>query len=78
MDNASQIVDIWHLFKEHADKKQIEICAEKYIDLVADYGASDMILRECLGNCDYLDEAIRYYLDIGEDDDDYIDNDWDE
>ena len=78
MDNASQIVDTWNLFREHLDKKQIEIAAEKYIDLVADYGASDMILRESLGNCDHLDEAIRYYLDIGEDDDDYIENEWDE
>ena len=78
MDNTSQIVDTWLLFKEHADKKHIEICAEKYVDLIADYGTSDMLLRECMGNCDYLDTAIRYYLDIDEDDDDYIDNDWED
>ena len=27
-----EIVDIWNLFKEYIDKKQIEVVAEKYVD----------------------------------------------
>ena len=39
-----EIVDIWNLFKEYIDKKQIEVVAEKYVDLLADYGVSDETL----------------------------------
>ena len=75
MDNSSTISETWMMFKEHLDKKHVEAAAEKYIDLCADFGADDVILKECFGNCDILDAAIRYYLDIDEDiDEDY---DWD-
>jgi hypothetical protein len=36
--NEEQISDIWTMFKEYLDKKQIELAAEKYVDLLADYG----------------------------------------
>jgi hypothetical protein len=65
-----QIVDVWLCFKEFIDKKQIEIAAEKYVDLLADYGIDDVVLKDCLGNDDTLDDAIEYYLDL--------DNDWEE
>jgi hypothetical protein len=65
-----QIVDFWLCFKEFIDKKQIEIAAEKYVDLLADYGVDDIVLKESLGNDDYLDSAIEYYLDL--------DDEWDE
>ena len=39
--DESQIVDIWTLFKEYTDKKNIEIAAERYVDLLADYGVDD-------------------------------------
>ena len=71
-----QIVDIWGVFKEYIDKKQLEIVAEKYVDLLADYGVGDDQLKESLGTDDHLDAAINYYLDI---DDELTadDDDWD-
>ena len=64
-----QVVDVWGLFKEYIDKKQLEIVAEKYVDLLADYGTSDQVLIESLGSSASLDEAINYYLDSDEDED---------
>lgn len=72
--NEDQIVDIWNLFKPNLDKKQVEIAAEKFVDLLADYGVDDITLKEALGNDKDLDNAIQYYLD---DDGDYEDDDWD-
>lgn len=71
-----QIADVWLTFKEYIDKKQIETAAERYVDLMADYGVEDETFRDCLGNCSYLDAAIKYYLEL----DDYTDedNDWDD
>jgi hypothetical protein len=75
--DTSQICDIWTLFKEYLDKKQIEVIAEKFVDLLADYGVSDETLKESAGHDQYLDEAISYYLD--DDDDDFDNNEeWDE
>lgn len=70
MLNDSQIVDIWILFKEYLDKKQVDIVAEKYVDLLADYGVSDEVLEECIGNDNDLDEGIKYYLEVDYTDDD--------
>lgn len=64
-----QIVDIWTLFKNYIDKKNLEIAAEKYIDLLADYGVDEITLKDALGNDDYLDDAIGYFLDIDVDND---------
>jgi len=74
--NEENIADIWTLFKEYLDKKQIEIVAEKFIDLMADYGVSDQILKEVMGHDATLDEAIHYYLDLDNIDDD--EEEWDE
>jgi hypothetical protein len=76
--NEEQIADIWTLFKVYLDKKQIEIIAEKYVDLIADYGVSDQTLKEAIGVDSDLDAAIGYYLEI--DADAYVDDepdDWD-
>jgi hypothetical protein len=74
--DEEQIADIWVLFKEYLDKKQVEIVAEKYIDMLADYGVDDQQMKELFGIDALLDEAIGYYLDI--DADNYIDDDeWD-
>lgn len=71
-----QIADIWLLFKEYLDKKQIELAAEKYVDLLADYGVDDLTLKDTLGTDKYLDAAIQYYLDLDTDiDDDYYEDD---
>jgi len=74
--DSSQIIDIWNLFKEHTDKKHVETLAERFVDLLADYGVGDDVLKESLGTEDHLDAAINYYLDI---DDELTadDDDWD-
>jgi len=63
------IVDIWLLFKDQIDKKVISITAEQYVDQLADFGVTDQTLKSAMGNCDILDAAIAYYLDIDEDTD---------
>ena len=73
--NENQLADIWMLFKEHIDKKQQEAVAERYVDLLADYGVSDKIFEAATGVDDILDQAIEYYLDIEEDD---RDEDWED
>jgi len=65
----SQITDVWNLFKEYVDKKQAEIVAEKFVDLLADYGVDDQTMISCLGNDGVLDSAINYYLDLDESED---------
>ena len=66
--NEAQIADVWNLFKDYLDKKQILLAAEKYVDLLADYGVDDIVLKDILGNDKYLDAAINYYLDLDEND----------
>ncbi len=74
MLNETQIGDVWLNFVEYIDKKQVEIVAERYVDLLADFGVSDRTLQGALGVDDILDQAINYYLDEDDsenDDDDY-------
>jgi hypothetical protein len=75
--DETQVVDIWMLFKEYLDKKHIDMAAERFIDLMADYGVSDEALKDALGHDSALDHAINYYLDL--DDEDVLDEelDWD-
>jgi len=75
--NEENIVDIWSLFKEYIDKKQVEVVAEKFVDLLADYGISDETFKESLGSDSVLDDAIYYYLDIDSNEVEE-DEDWDE
>jgi hypothetical protein len=74
--NEAQIADMWLLFKEYLDKKNVDLAAEKYVDLLADYGVDDIVLKETLGTDKYLDAAIQYYLDLDAnlDDDNYEDD----
>jgi hypothetical protein len=74
--NEEHISDIWTMFKEYVDKKQMDLIAEKFVDLLADYGVSDETFKEVIGTDSNLDEAISYYLDLDNVDDD--DDDWDE
>jgi len=70
----SQIADVWMMFKEYLDKKHVEMAAERFVDLMADYGTGDDTFKELLGTDKDLDHAINYYLDIDEeyyDDEDY-------
>jgi hypothetical protein len=74
--NEEHISDIWTMFKEYVDKKQMDLIAEKYVDLLADYGVSDETFKEVLGTDGNLDEAIGYYLELDAVDDD--EEMWDE
>ena len=70
MLNETQIGDIWLNFVEYLDKKQLENVAERYIDLLADFGVSDKVMKGAIGIDDTLDQAIGYYVDDDEDEDD--------
>jgi len=72
MLNETQIGDIWLNFVEYLDKKQLETVAERYIDLLADFGVPDKALQAATGVDETLDQAIGYYLNDdfdGEEDD---------
>jgi hypothetical protein len=74
MLNETQIGDVWLNFVEYLDKKQLETVAERYIDLLADFGVSDRTLQNATGVDEILDQAIAYYLNEDEgvaDDEDY-------
>ena len=75
--NENQIADIWLLFKEYIDRKVLDAVAERYIDLLADYGISDRVMGAATGHDEDLDNAIEYYLDEDEDEDDYEEDNWD-
>lgn len=75
--DGSDVVEVWHLFREYIDKKSVAALSEKFIDLVADLGISDEELKEALGEDKYLDEAIMYYLDLDNVDDD-IEDEWED
>lgn len=61
--NENHIGDIWLLVKEYVDKKAIESLAERYVDLLADLGVNDKIIKDSIGYDEPLDAAIEYYLD---------------
>ena len=73
MLDENAISEIWLLMKEYMDKKNLEIAAEKYIDLLADCGLDEPEFKSALGSDSVLDGAIYYYLDIDTDNED-----WDE
>ncbi len=78
--NENQISDIWVFFKEFIDKKEIELAAEQYVDLLADFGIKDKILEGARGEDADLDAAIEYYLedDVDEEieEEDYDDDEY--
>ena len=82
MLNETQIADIWLLFNQFVDKKQLDVAAERYVDLLADFGVGDRALQGATGNDEYLDRAVAYYLEDSEgaeeeieEDEDYYDED---
>ncbi len=76
----NQIADIWLLFKDYVEKKEVGEIAEKYVDLLADYGIKDKVLEGARGADADLDAAIEYYLedDADEEQDENFDYDEDE
>ena len=73
MLNETQIGEVWMLFSDYIDKKQLDIVAERYIELLADGGVRDRTLQAAIGTDTVLDHAIEYYLEDDEepDTDDY-------
>ena len=71
MIDGRLLTELWEFFKAHADKKLIDVKAEKYVDIMADYGVEDDAFKEALGSDEDLDGAINYYLDLDEKDEDY-------
>jgi hypothetical protein len=66
MLSETQIGDVWLMFVEYIDKKQLEVIAERYVDLLADFGVSDRTLSNATGVDEILDQAISYYLNDDE------------
>jgi len=75
MLNETQVGDIWLNFVEYIDKKQLETVAERYVDMLADFGVPDKVFQAATGVDDILDQAIAYYLN--EDEEGYDDDDED-
>lgn len=69
MLSETQIGELWILFADYLDKKQIDIVAERYVELLVDQGVSDRVLQACVGVDQVLDQAISYYLEEDEVDD---------
>ena len=63
MLNETQIGDIWLLFADYIDKKVVDSVAERYVDLLADFGVTDRMMQAATGVDGVLDSAIEYYLD---------------
>ena len=70
MLNETQIGDVWLLFADYIEKKQQELVAERYVELLADLGVSDKVMQASTGVDSILDSAIEYYLDDEDDEDD--------
>jgi len=64
--NEEYIADIWMMMKPYLDKKHTEMAAEKYVDLLADFGVDDITLKGVFGTDNELDNAISYYLELDE------------
>jgi len=62
--NEEHVSEVWMLFKQYIDKKQLEVAAEKYIDMLADQGVADTVLQDAMGMDIHLDDAVVYYLDL--------------
>jgi hypothetical protein len=63
MMNEEQIVEIWAAFKGYIDKKSVDAAAERYVDLLVDFGVEETELTAALGSDKDLDAAIHYYLE---------------
>jgi hypothetical protein len=49
----------------------MDVVAEKFVDIMADYGVEDEEFQNAMGADEDLDQAIQYYLDAESEDEDY-------
>jgi len=76
--NDNQIADVWLLFKEYIDKKILDTVADRYVELLADYGVNDATLEMATGHDEILDKSIEYYLEETSDEEEEFEEDnWD-
>ena len=73
--DETQVVEIWTVFKEYLDKKQVHAAAERYVDLLCDMGTKEEVFNEAMGSDSELDDAICYYLDLDKLEDEDADED---
>ena len=59
--------------KSYVSAKDKSVVAGKFVDIAMDNGVQDEELKELIGHDDDLDEAIRYNLDIEQDEEDFED-----
>ena len=67
------LIDVWGLMKSYVSAKDESVVAGKFVDIAMDNGVQDEELKELIGHDDDLDEAIRYNLDIEQDEEDFED-----
>ena len=67
------LIDVWSLMKSYVSAKDKSVVAGKFVDIAMDNGVQDEELKELIGHDDDLDEAIRYNLDIEQDEEDFED-----
>lgn len=73
MLNETQIGDVWLLFSDHIDKKHLDEVAERYVELLVDNGVNDRTLQHSTGVDPVLDQAIQYYLEDNDEDQEELD-----
>lgn len=73
MLNETQIGDVWLLFADSIDKKHLDEVAERYVELLVDNGVSDHTLQHATGVDNVLDQAIQYYLEDNDNDQEELD-----
>tara|TARA_R110000796_G_scaffold5859_3_gene21477 strand:+ start:567 stop:779 length:213 start_codon:yes stop_codon:yes gene_type:complete len=66
------LIDTWNLLKAYVPAKDKAIVATRFVDIAMDNGIHDEEIKEMIGNDDELDEAIRYNLDLEEDDEEEL------
>ena len=64
---TQMLIDVWNLIKSYVPTKDKSVVAERFVDIAMDNGIEDQELEELIGHDDDLDEAIKYNLDVEED-----------
>ena len=63
MLNETHIGEIWVLFADYIDKKQLDDVADRYVQLLVDHNVSTRMLHNAAGVDTALDHAISSYIE---------------